>query len=156
MRLTLAALALIAPLTACQTTPVAPTESQAVATFGDLDQRTIYNRARQWFSEYFVDGESVVNYEDPEAGTIIGNGIAFVGTDPLGVIKYYVKYTLRVDTKDGKARVTTKSGEQYSISSQGKSPVNYSSEAHAAKVEAALAEPRAQLEAYIAGGAGDW
>lgn len=74
----------------------------------DMDQKVLFNKTRQWFSEYFVSGESVIDYEDKEAGTIIGNGIADVGSEAFGIIQHGIHFTLRVDTKDGKLRVLTK------------------------------------------------
>lgn len=60
----------------CQTTQYKPVEVTDVVNIPNQSQEEIYNKTRQWFSQYFVSGESVVDYEDPKTGTIIGNGIA--------------------------------------------------------------------------------
>ena len=90
------------------TEPYKPIELVNVVELNDIGQEKIFNQTRQWFSEYFVSGESVIDYEDKSVGTIIGNGIADVGSDTFGIINYGIKYTLKVETKDGKLRVTTK------------------------------------------------
>jgi hypothetical protein len=85
-----------------------PVETTEVVSIEGKNQRELYNKTRQWFSQYFVSGESVIDYEDPSTGTIIGNGVAGIGTDPLGLIRYRIHYNIRIDTKDGKFRVVTK------------------------------------------------
>jgi hypothetical protein len=95
-------------LASCTLPQYSPVEATEVINVGNQKQRDIYNRSRQWFSQYFVSGESVVDYEDPEAGTIIGNGVAKVGSDPFGIIRYNIHYNIRIDTKDGRFKVTTK------------------------------------------------
>lgn len=84
-----------------------PIETTEVVKVSNQDQKAIYNKTRQWFSQYFVSGKSVVDYEDPETGTIIGNGIARIGSDTFGLIQYKIKYNIRIDTKDGKFRAIT-------------------------------------------------
>ena len=85
-----------------------PFELVSVVDVHGLEKTVTYNSSRQWFSENFVTGESVVNYENANLGTIIGNGVSDVGTDPLGLISYGIHYSLRVDAKEGKLKVTTK------------------------------------------------
>jgi len=94
-------------LIGCVTTPYKPIETSEVISIPAQSQKDIYNKTRQWFSQNSVSGKSVVDYEDPETGTIIGNGIADIGTDMLGIIKYSINYNIRVDTKDGKFRALT-------------------------------------------------
>jgi uncharacterized small protein (DUF1192 family) len=96
--------ALLLNLVACETfVPVEQTK--IVPLRGQLDSSTIYNRVRQWFSLRFVSGESVIDYEDPIAGTIIGNANSYYGSEFMGLIRYKMKYVLRVDTKDNRFRV---------------------------------------------------
>lgn len=106
----LAALTLITMM-GCQTTgdyrPALPMEFTEVVEIPGQSQEQIYNKTRQWFSQYFVSGESVVDYEDKSTGTIIGNGSAKNGTDTFGLISYGFKYNIRIDTKDNKFRAMT-------------------------------------------------
>lgn len=103
-----AAVLLIA-LTGCglSTTRYVPVEVAKVINVPDKSQREIYDKARQWFSHYFVSGKSVVDYEDANAGVIIGNGKADIGADFMGVVTYGIDYTIRVETRDGRLRVLT-------------------------------------------------
>jgi len=100
-------------------------ETTEVVEVQNQNQKEIYAKARQWFSQYFVSGKSVVDYEDPETGTIIGNGIAQIGTDPFGLIKYNIEYNIRIDTKDGKFRVVTKIIKHTNTDTNGTYDVNY-------------------------------
>ncbi|EGQ8093351.1 DUF4468 domain-containing protein [Vibrio vulnificus] len=95
-------------LLGCQTTVYEPVEVTQVVNVPNHPKSEIYNKTRQWFSQYFVSGDSVVDYEDKETGTIIGNAIASNGSDPFGLIKYDFEYNIRIDTKDNKFRAVTK------------------------------------------------
>src|ERR1700742_4390947 len=88
--------ATLALMAGCATQPYVPVETTEVIDLPGQKQRDIYNKSRQWFSQYFVSGKSVVDYESPEAGTIIGNGIATIGSDPFGIIKYNIHYNIRL------------------------------------------------------------
>jgi len=85
-----------------------PIEITKVVKVPNQNQKALYKKTRQWFSQYFVSGKSVVDYENPKAGTIIGNGIARIGSDPFGLIKYDIEYNIRIDTKNGRFRAITK------------------------------------------------
>lgn len=105
---TIGCIAVITMLSGCQTVSVyEPVEVTKIVNIPNHTQSNIYNKTRQWFSQYFVSGKSVVDYEDKETGTIIGNAIASNGTDPLGLIKYDFEYNIRIDTKDNKFRAMT-------------------------------------------------
>ncbi|PSW82252.1 DUF4468 domain-containing protein [Photobacterium angustum] len=105
---TIGCIAVITMLSGCQTVSVyEPVEVTKIVNIPNHTQSNIYNKTRQWFSQYFVSGKSVVDYEDKETGTIIGNAIASNGTDPSGLIKYDFEYNIRIDTKDNKFRAMT-------------------------------------------------
>src|SRR3954469_20214384 len=120
----------------CATQPVVPTEITEVVDLPGQKQRDIYNKTRQWFSQYFVSGKSVVDYESPEAGTIIGNGIADIGTDPVGIIKYQIHYNIRVDVKDEKLRAITKVNKHTNTDSSHTYDVGYITDDRSAKAKA--------------------
>ena len=94
--------------TGCVTQKHIPVELTSVVTVAGQSKKVIYNKTRQWFSQYFVSGKSVVDYENPESGTIIGNGRANIGSDPFGIIQYLIEYNIKIDVKDNKFRVLTK------------------------------------------------
>lgn len=100
-----------------QIQPYQPVVITEIVEIPDQTQEQIYNKARQWFSQYFVSGKSVVDYEDKNEGVIIGNGVSDNGsTDLIGLINYKLsfEYNIRLDTKDGKFRaMTTITKHQY-------------------------------------------
>ena len=92
---------LVSGLSGCVTTqPYVPQEIVEVVEIPGKSKDEIFTKSRQWFSQYFVSGESVVDYEDQAAGTIIGNGIAGLGYDPFGIVHYDIHYNIRIDIKD--------------------------------------------------------
>lgn len=101
------AMLMIVVTAGCVTQPVKPVEVTDVVEISGQDKAAIFNKSRQWFSQYFVSGKSVVDYENKDEGTIIGNGFATIGSDPLGIIKYGINYNMRIDAKDGRMRVIT-------------------------------------------------
>lgn len=101
-----------------------PIETTEVVNVPSQDQKNIYNKTRQWFSQYFVSGKSVVDYENPETGTIIGNGVAQIGSDPFGIIQYKIEYNIRIDTKDGRFRALTNIVKHTNTDSKGTYTVN--------------------------------
>lgn len=69
----------------------------------------IFNGAKIWISENFRSAKAVLEYENKEAGTIIGNGnIPFPcqGFQCIGTGGWKVSFTMRADIKDQKFRLT--------------------------------------------------
>lgn len=94
----------------CQTIPqsVLSQPYHTVIRVEGKSSEEIYTILRQWFSQSFVSGEAVIDYEDKEEGTIIGNAYGTYGSDFTGMIEYHMKYQIRVDVKDDRFRVETK------------------------------------------------
>lgn len=103
-----------------------PVEIVEVINVQNKSKEEIYNATRQWFSQYFVSGESVIDYEDKKEGVIIGNGISNNGSNSqMGIVisKFSFEYTIRIDTKDNKFKTTiTVTNHKYTI--QGKTDTN--------------------------------
>lgn len=133
----------------CVTQPYKPIETTNIVEIPNQDQQTIYNKTRQWFSQYFVSGKSVVDYENPEAGTIIGNGVANVGSDPFGLIQYEIKYNIRIDTKDGKFRALTKIIEHTNTDSKSTYTVSNVSKAREAAAVEHVSKIVSDIENYV-------
>lgn len=135
----------------CQTTSTAykPIEVEEVVNIPNQSQEEIYNKTRQWFSQYFVSGESVVDYEDPKTGTIIGNGIAENGADFMGIIRYSFKYNVRIDTKDGKFRAITKIVEHTNTDTKKSYTASYISDERSAAAEQKVKEIVSEIESYV-------
>lgn len=69
----------------------------------------LYTTARMWIAQNFKSAKAVIEYENKDEGTIIGNGnIPFPckGFDCLGFGDTRVPFTMKVETKDGKIRIT--------------------------------------------------
>jgi hypothetical protein len=135
----------------CQTTSTVykPVEVTEVVNIPGQSQEEIYNKTRQWFSQYFVSGESVVDYEDPKAGTIIGNGIADNGTDFMGIIRYSFKYNVRIDTKDGRFRAITKIVEHTNTDTSKSYTASYVTDERSAAAEQKVKEIVSNIESYV-------
>lgn len=145
------AVAFVAIVTGCaSTTPYQPTEVAEVVEIPGQSQEQIYNKSRQWFSQYFVSGESVVDYEDKSTGTIIGNGIALIGTSGLGIITEKIEYNLRIDTKDGRLRaLTTINKHTNTDSTNGTYTTTYVPQDRVMRAEAQVKGIVADLKKYI-------
>lgn len=147
-------------LTHCAMPQYSPVESAKVVAAPGWKQKPLFQKSRQWFSEYFVSGESVVDYEDVEAGTIIGKGIGTIGSDPLGIIQYRIHYTVRIDTKDGRLRVTTKIIKHTNTDHQRTYDVGHVPKGREDKAIRHMAEIVNNIEKYVTSGAqsasSDW
>ncbi len=123
----------------------------------EKSQADIYNKVRQWFSEYFVSGESVIDYEDAATGTIIGNGVASIGSDPFGIIQYKIHFSIRVDTKDGKFKIEYKINKHTnSDSTNGTYNVAHITEDRNNLAKQEVEKITANLEKYLKQGSSSW
>lgn len=62
----------------------------------------LYIRANSWFVETFNSAESVIEFQDKEAGKLMGK---YIFSYSEGVYTYNVKQTVDVEMKDDKVRV---------------------------------------------------
>ncbi len=143
------ALSITLVLTGCATTEYKAVEIESIVNVPNQDQKSLFKKTRQWFSQYFVSGESVIDYEDQESGTIIGNGIASNGTDSFGLISYGFKYNIRIDTKDNKFRALTKIIEHTNTDSKSTYVTTYITPERQAKAEAQVEEIVKNIENYV-------
>lgn len=69
----------------------------------------IFNGTKIWIAENFKSAKAVLEYENKDMGTIIGNGIIpypCSGLDCIAKADWMVHFTMRVDIKDQKFRLT--------------------------------------------------
>lgn len=69
----------------------------------------IFNGTKIWIAENFKSAKAVLEYENKDAGTLIGNGIIAYpcsGLDCMGKGDWKIPFTMRVDIKDQKFRLT--------------------------------------------------
>lgn len=130
------------------TKPFQPTEIHDVREISGLTKGQIYSKARQWFSQYFVSGESVIDYENSDEAIIIGNGIANIGTSFL--ILESIKYNIKIEAKDGKFRASTTIIEHRNTDSNNTYNASYGvGEERMNNGNKKIAEIVSSLESYI-------
>lgn len=100
-------------LVGCATTPTEPLKSasfEKIYEVQGLTKNQVYDGARQWFAVAFKSANAVIQYEDKETGTIIGKGnMGFPCSGALNCManqNVFITFTARVDSKDGKMRVS--------------------------------------------------
>ena len=86
----------------------------------------IYIKANSWFVETFNSAESVIEFQDKEAGKIIGK---YVFTYTEGVYGYSVKQTVDLEMKDDKVRVKINNPLYKTTSGMGETYYNTSYQA---------------------------
>ena len=86
--------------------PYAPFELELIENV-DASATELYRRGRVWFTKIFVNPDRVLDLEDPDGHRLAGKGACrFVQTQTSGsdATKGYIRYTVVVDTKDGRYR----------------------------------------------------
>lgn len=77
----------------------------------------IYIRAKNYFVRSYGDSNSVLQTDDKENGIIIGKGIyANLAYHTMGMHSFKAYHILRVDIKDGRARIICSADEMISYS----------------------------------------
>lgn len=75
----------------------------------NFTQKQIFDSAKIWMAQSFKSSNSVIQYEDITTGTIVGKGnmqYPCKGTwNCLAHENYLVFFTVKIDTKDNKARI---------------------------------------------------
>lgn len=74
-----------------------------------ISKEQIFNATKIWVAENFHSAKSVIEYENKEEGTLIGNGVTrypCAGIDCLAKQDWNVPFTMRVDMKDQKLKLT--------------------------------------------------
>jgi len=69
----------------------------------------IYSSCKIWIAENFKSAKAVMEYDNKEEGTIIGNGVIpypCSGMSCWGMSDWQVPFTMRTDIKDQKFRLT--------------------------------------------------
>jgi hypothetical protein len=69
----------------------------------------IFNGTKIWIADNFTSAKAVLEYENKEDGTLIGNGVIpypCSGIDCVAKADWKVPFTMRVDIKDQKYRLT--------------------------------------------------
>ncbi|HET6558071.1 MAG TPA: DUF4468 domain-containing protein [Prolixibacteraceae bacterium] len=81
---------------------------QEIVELPGLDKSSLFQRAENYFIYTYSSGKDVIQTKDKETGIIIGKGYwydLFTGVS-IGSFNYSASHILRIDAKDGKARIT--------------------------------------------------
>ena len=79
-------------------------ELQKVIEVNNVSQDEIFIKSMEWFSRTFKESKSVIDYEDKEAGKIIGNGA--VSHTYAMIVGGYVLFSVKIEAKDNRSRIT--------------------------------------------------
>lgn len=82
--------------------------SQVYETPG-VKKDVLYEKVRIWMAQSFGSSKAVIEYENKLEGSIIGNGVTKYPCEGLECVAKYdwtVPFTIRVDTKDDRFRLT--------------------------------------------------
>jgi hypothetical protein len=90
----------------CTTTaPVESVEQVITHEAPGLTKAQVFNKTRQWFTKFFVNEKSTVDYENSNSGVITGSGMVHIG----GVlVDQSAKYKIKVEAKDNGFSASTK------------------------------------------------
>lgn len=85
-------------------------EVSEIVDLPNMDKKQIYDASKIWMAKSFKSSNSVIQYEDANTGTIVGKGnmnYPCKGTwNCLASGENIILFTVKVDTKDNKARIT--------------------------------------------------
>ena len=73
----------------------------------------IYSLSNLWLADTYVSSKSVIEYSDKEAGIIKGNAITRE-TSSFALSSSNIKYSIKIECKDSKARITFSEPHYYS------------------------------------------
>lgn len=104
-------LSLVGCATTGTTVPSEPMKDyQRIVEIPNVKQDVIYENSRQWVAKSFKSANSVIQYQDKTAGSIIGKGnVDFSCANFLkcyGRTQPVLEFTFQIDAKDEKARVS--------------------------------------------------
>lgn len=85
-------------------------EVSEIVEIPDLTQKQIFDSSKIWIAQKFNSSNDVIQYEDSNTGTIIGKGnMKYPCSNAWKCAAFsnqIILFTLKIDTKDNKARLT--------------------------------------------------
>jgi hypothetical protein len=102
---------------------------QRIVEVADMKKEEIYSRALSYFVNNYASGKSVIQTQDKDGGLIVVKGIyssAYSGPVLFSMFSCSTWHIIRVDVKDGKARITLSLTEYDQKIGGGNSPTSYS------------------------------
>ncbi len=95
---------MVVGMVGCVATQPIETKIERVVQMQDYEKDYIYDSVRMWIAENFKSAKKVIEYEDKETDTIIGNGSVAYPRKSSRVTN--ITFTMRVDVKNNKFRIT--------------------------------------------------
>jgi Domain of unknown function (DUF4468) with TBP-like fold len=101
-------------IASCSTTQKIPLEDsyEKIIEVPNLSKDQLYIRANAWFVEAFKSAESVIQFQDKEAGSIMGK---YVFKSSYTSNKYHYRNIISIDVRDNKARIKFYEPRVYSV-----------------------------------------
>jgi len=76
---------------------------QKVVEIPNTPKGVLFNRSRMWYATAFKSANTVIQYENEENGTIMGNGFV---VDSIMTSHHELRFSIQTEVKDNKARIT--------------------------------------------------
>ena len=102
-------LAILASCAGMEKAPESELTIQKVFEVPSFSEDQIYNQIKIWVAQNFQSAKAVIEHDDKQGGTLIGNGIIKYPCKGLGCVAkgdWKVHFTMRVDVKNEKFRLT--------------------------------------------------
>lgn len=118
----------------------------------DLSKSEIYTKSLQWLARTYTDSKEVIEFQDEKVGKIIGRGMSIVVFNPtlIAPININIQYTLTIDIKENKVRLTFSNFYSHDVSGGGIMKDNY------LKLEPKLEALALDLSDYLKTKEEDW
>jgi len=100
-------------------------QSEKIFQVPNLSKDEIFERSKMWIARNFKSAKAVIEYENKEKGTIIGNGAVSTSIN-MGLSPITATFTMQEDIKSGRVRLKIDNVQQaggYPIYSEFKKPV---------------------------------
>lgn len=101
--------------------PLNPSEMQIqkIIEIQDAPKAALYDKSRMWYASNFRSANAVIQYENKENGTIMGNGTL---SDSIMMVRHTLRFSIVTEVKDGKARITA-TGQTADVQNVGETSV---------------------------------
>jgi len=83
----------------------------------NMSKEEIFLNSMEWFSTTFNESKSVIDYQDKEAGKIIGNGA--ISHVYATIVSGQVKFSVKIEIKENRARISLTNFSAKIIGSSG-------------------------------------
>ena len=93
------------------------TELYRVVEVENMSKDEIFIKSMEWFSRTFKESKSVIDYQDKEAGKIMGNG-AITHYFSM-IVNGQVKFSVKIEVRENRSRITLSNFSAKIIGSSG-------------------------------------